>query len=65
MAPQQQKGIFVTTLVADKVKGFNNLELRDAEVPQPKNGHVRHWPDALIQSIDWWDLYDLQRPSGP
>jgi hypothetical protein len=42
MAPQKQRGIFVTTLDSDKVKGFNNLELQETDVPQLKDGQVRH-----------------------
>ena len=41
MAPQRQRGIFVTSLDADKAKAFDNLEIRQTDVPQPKNGQVR------------------------
>lgn len=47
MAPQKQQGIYVTTFDADKAKGFNNLELRDSDVPQPKDSQVRR-----IASLD-------------
>lgn len=46
MAPQKQRGIFVTTLDSDKVKGFNNLELQETDVPQLKDGQVRQCSHA-------------------
>jgi hypothetical protein len=41
MAPQKQRGIFVTTLESGKVDGFNNLELQETDVPRLKDGQVR------------------------
>ena len=48
MAPQKQRGILVTTLDPEKVKGFNNLELQETDVPQLKDGQVRRCLGARL-----------------
>jgi NADPH:quinone reductase-like Zn-dependent oxidoreductase len=62
MAPQKQRGIFVTTLDADKVKGFNNLELRETDVPQLKDGQVL--VRVTVRCINPTDTYQARGDYG-